>query len=613
MIDTYRRIISLLNITERRRFYALLVMILIMGFVEVVGVASIMPFFAVLSNPEVVHTNSLLSGAYRNLGFSSTQSFLMVLGFLVFTVVVFGLIFKAITVFALTRFSYMRINSIGSRLLCAYLRQPYEWFLDQHSSDLSKVVLSEVEKVVSGAVVPATKILAQLTIIAFLVALIVVIDPFVALMAGATLGGSYTLIYVGVRRYLTAIGKDRVTANQERYRTAQEVLNGIKDVKVRGLEEVYHRKFQNASFRFASREAINQIIAALPRFLLEAVAFGGMLGLMLFLLSASEDGLSGVLPLMALYAFAAFRILPALQQFYAGVTLLRYARPALFELSESYRQIVDHVHSTDFGSLVSERRLQVKEAVELRDVFFAYPKTSRMALNGLNMRIRANTTVALVGSSGAGKTTAADVILGLLWPSRGGVFVDEVAVTGVNARGWQRTIGYVPQQIFLTSDSVAANIALGVPEKERDDRAIERAARAAELHDFVSRQLPDGYNTNVGERGVRLSGGQRQRIGVARALYHDPDVLILDEATSALDNVTERAVMDAVHNLSKEKTIILIAHRLTTVQTCDEIFVFQDGQVADSGTYSELLDRCAVFRAMAAPGSAQVVFGSAIE
>ena len=230
---------------------------------------------------------------------------------------------------------------------------------------------------------------------------------------------------------------------------------------------------------------------------------------------------------------------------------------------------------------------------------FTYPEAERPALQGLSLLVPARTTVGIVGGTGAGKTTAVDIMLGLLDPTQGRLLVDGVPITRDNRRDWQRSIGYVPQQIFLTDASVAANIAFGLPPAAIDQAAVERAARTAELHDFVIGELPEGYATLVGERGVRLSGGQRQRIGIARALYHDPDVLILDEATSALDNLTEKAVMDAVHNLGHAKTIVMIAHRLTTVRDCDIIFMLEQGRVVASGSYDELIAHSRQFRALA--------------
>jgi ABC-type multidrug transport system fused ATPase/permease subunit len=246
--------------------------------------------------------------------------------------------------------------------------------------------------------------------------------------------------------------------------------------------------------------------------------------------------------------------------------------------------------------------VRLRERLALSDVRYAYPTAERGAIDGLTLAIEAHTSVGIVGGTGAGKTTAVDVILGLLRPQQGALVVDGVEVTDATIRGWQKSVGYVPQHIFLTDDTVTANIAFGIEPAEVDMAAVERAAHIAELHNFVLKELPEGYDTTLGERGVRLSGGQRQRIGIARALYHDPDVLVLDEATSALDNLTERAVMDAVHNLGRDKTIIMIAHRLSTVRDCDSIFMLERGQVVAKGSYDDLVESNADFHKLVSGG-----------
>lgn len=301
--------------------------------------------------------------------------------------------------------------------------------------------------------------------------------------------------------------------------------------------------------------------------MLEAIVFGAMLALLMTLLAKADGRLSEVLPVIGLYAFAGARLFPAMQIVYGALAAFRFNAPVLHRL---------HAELAQAGSPQAEptARLPLKRRLELAGVRFAYPGAPRPALDGVSLSIDVNTTVGVVGRTGAGKTTLIDVILGLLTPQAGQVLVDGVPLGPDNLRAWQRNIGYVPQQIFLADDSVAANIAFGEPSKAIDMVAVERAARIAELHDFVSHELPEGYATQVGERGVRLSGGQRQRIGIARALYKDPDILVLDEATSALDNATEKAVMDAVRNLSHLKTIVMIAHRLSSLEGCDDIFEF---------------------------------------
>lgn len=334
--------------------------------------------------------------------------------------------------------------------------------------------------------------------------------------------------------------------------------------------------------------------------MLKAVALGGILFFVLFLLLTHGGDLNAVLPVLGLYAFTSIRLFPALQQVYSGMTGLRFSRPMLDKLHADLLKNPAPAPEEILADPAAVAPLGLREALEFDDVRYAYPKAERTALAGLSLTIPARTTVGIVGGTGAGKTTAVDLLLGLLEPQGGAIRVDGVALDAGNRRAWQNSIGYVPQQIYLTDDTVSANIAFGLQGAEIDQAAVERAARIAELHDFVTRDLPQGYETQVGERGVRLSGGQRQRIGIARALYHDPDILVLDEATSALDNVTEKVVMDAVHNLGHAKTIVLIAHRLSTVRDCDTIFMLEQGRLVAQGSYDDLLETSQKFRAMVA-------------
>jgi len=319
--------------------------------------------------------------------------------------------------------------------------------------------------------------------------------------------------------------------------------------------------------------------------------------LVMLYMMRNPDGLQGALPTMSVYAFAGYKLMPALQQVYAQLSRMRFAGPALEVLYNdmSTLQAVNHSNADNEESMMG-----LSTKIRLSDVSYSYPNTEQLALNNCSLEIQVNTTVGFVGTTGAGKTTAIDVILGLLRPKGGSLWVDEEEITAINIRSWQRSIGYVPQHIYLSDDSVAANIAFGVPKARVSIAAVEQAAKLASLHDFVIQEMPEGYDTLVGERGVRLSGGQRQRIGIARALYHDPAVLIFDEATSALDNLTEQSVMKAISTLSHRKTIIMIAHRLSTVKECDKIFFLEHGNVVESGTYDELLLNNNKFKSMSA-------------
>lgn len=585
MITTYRRIYGLLDQQERLRFFQLLAMMIVMGILDMIGVAAILPFLAVVADPTQITENRFLAFLNQFTGFAEPKEFLVFLGASVFALLVLSLGFKTLTLYAMARFSQMRNHSISTRLLHRYLNQPYTWFLGRHSSELGKQVLSEVQNLINGTLMPAMRLLAHAISLLCLIALLVAVDPIVALVAAGLLTAAYAGIFLMVRRYLMRMGKVRLSANRARFQIAQEVMGGIKEVKILGMEEAYLARFKVPSREMAISSTGVQIVGELPRHLLEAVAFGGVISLVIVLLLREGSDLAAVLPVLGVFAFAGLRMFPSVQQIYHSLIQLRSSAPVLKAIHRDMHEVSPMHRPTREAA----GRMRLDHDLSLDDVLYSYPSAERPSLKGLTLTIEARTTVGIVGGTGAGKTTAVDIILGLLEPQRGSIRVDGESIGPNNLRSWQNILGYVPQQIFLTDDTVAANIAFGIAPDLIDMAAVERAARVANLHEFVIKELPQAYQTFVGERGVRLSGGQRQRIGIARALYHDPDVLILDEATSALDNLTEKAVIDAVHNLAQEKTVIMIAHRLTTVRDCDTIFLLENGQLVAKGSYQELM------------------------
>lgn len=591
-MKTVWKLLALLTPQERKRAFLILGMILTMSLLDMIGVASIMPFIAVLANPELLETNAFLNAAYIRLNFAEPQRFLFVLGLLVFMLLVISLAFKALTTYAQLRFTLMREYSIGKRLVEGYLNQPFSWFLSRHSADLGKTILSDVSIIVANGVIPMMNVIAQGTTAIALLTLLVFIDLKLALIVGSTLAVVYALVFLGAQRLLTRLGAERVKANQLRFTVLSEAFGASKEVKVGGLEQAYIQRFSDPAQTYALHTASSQVVGQLPRFALEAVAFGGMLLVVLYLM-AQNDSFASALPIIVLYAFAGYRLMPALQQIYGAVTQLRFVGPALDVLHADLMSLQPPHANLGQGAIA------FKETITLNQILYRYPNAPQPALRNLSLTIHAKSTVALVGATGSGKTTMVDLILGLLEGQQGTLEVDGQAITEHNRRAWQRVIGYVPQQIYLADDTVAANIAFGLDAKDIDQAAVEYAAKNANLHEFVINELPQQYQTTVGERGVRLSGGERQRIGIARALYKNPQVLILDEATSALDNLTEQAVMDAVHHLGQEITIILIAHRLSTVKASDTIFLMEKGELKASGTYDQLNASSPQFRAMA--------------
>jgi len=587
-----RQLNSLFNRRERWQLLVLSVALVIRAGVELVGVASIMPFMSVVAEPELIQTNPYLREAYERLGFTSEIAFITTLGVAVVAFLILANAFSALAVYGMTRFSWGMHHKLAMRLLKGYLRMPYSFFVERNSASFNKTLLNECQEVIRGVLEPLLNAGAKVLVTAAIVGLLVVTDPMLAIIVVLVVGGSYGLLYIAVKKRQRHLGKVRVAANHERFKVTGEAFGGIKDVKVLQRENAFVERFRPASLQFSRAMASNSLIAKIPRYFFEAVAFGGIVLIVIYYLNAGK-GISQILPILSLYAFAGYRLMPELQQLFQAAAQIRFNRAALDDLTRDLATV-----EAQPVVQVSSGVLPFKRAIEFDDVTFAYSGSARRALSGVSLRIERNKTIGLVGASGSGKTTLVDLLLGLYEPDHGRILVDGVPLDGTTIGAWLRQVGYVPQHIFLTDDTIAANIAFGVRPEEVDLERVERAASIAHLHDFVV-SLPQGYHTVVGERGVRLSGGQRQRIGIARALYHDPEVLVMDEATSALDGATEKAVMEAIHALSGSKTIILIAHRLTTVQQSDMIWILRGGKVEQSGTYDGLIQENSLFRAFA--------------
>ena len=584
-MQTLKKIFFILSSRERKKAGLLFLMILIMALLDMIGVASILPFMAVLTNPDIVQTNIILNKMFQASSIfevKNTQQFLYVLGVFVFILLVTSLIFKALTNYLQIRFVQMREYSIGKRLVEGYLHQPYNWFLSRHSADLGKTILSEVSQVIGSGMNPLMEVIAKGMVSIALIVLLILADPKLALIVGFSIGGAYGLIFYFTRSFLDRIGKERLKSNQLRFTAVSEAFGAAKEVKVGGLEQIYIKRFSDSAKSFAQTAASATIVRQLPRFILEAIAFGGIMLVILYLM-AQTGSFNKALPIISLYVFAGYRLMPALQQTYSALAQLTFVGASLDALSDEIKNL------KPFNSNQAQGVLSFNKEITLKNIDYNYPNSSRTALKDVNLKIPAKNTVGIIGSTGCGKTTTVDIILGLLEAQKGTLEVDGQVISRQNSRAWQRTIGYVPQHIYLSDDTVEANIAFGIDLKDINQEAVEKASKIANLHEFVINELPKNYQTTIGERGVRLSGGQRQRIGIARALYSNPQVLILDEATSALDNQTEKAVMDAVNNIGKDITIILIAHRLSTVKKCNKIFLLEKGELKNQGTFEELI------------------------
>jgi len=594
MRKDFSRIISMLPEIDRRQLWWIFAIMLAMGLIEAVGVGSILPFMAAVMNIDQALENDYLRYFYDNAGFSDKNQFVIFLGGLVLFVQVARNIFFAIGIWLTSRFSLMCRHHLSETLLSRYLMQPYAYYLTRNTLDLRRNVCNEVNRAITGVLMPGIRIVTKVIVSCFILILLLIIDPVITLGVALGLGGIYAGLYNLFYKKLNRLSKLAKESRRLRFKSASEALAGIKEIKLLGREDGFVCDYSRFSRQNSLVDIKSQVISQMPIFAIETLFVSIIMLGILYLLS-TEQNLSHSIPMFALYAVAGYRLMPAVQAIFSNLTSIRYNKAILDVLHADFTSKSNTSDRPGENSIAAESFRPIR-AIELRDITFHYPGHSEPVINNLNLVIQKNTTVALVGSTGSGKTTIIDILLGLLRPSGGRLLVNDIEVESGNVKAWQSNLGYVPQHIYLSDDTIARNIAFGIPENELDSDALVNAATTANLHDFIVHELPNGYQTMVGERGIRLSGGQRQRIGIARALYHNPSMIVLDEATSALDGVTESVVMSAIQNLSHQLTIVMVAHRLNTVEHCDTIHVIQEGSIVSSGTFPELSRSCEYFR-----------------
>ena len=583
MIKKIFRISSLLNNKEQKQVLRLLVKIIFMAIIDTIGVASIFPFFTVLTKPEIIKTNEYLNYLFINLKFTNESNFLIFLGILLLVILISSMSYKSITVYFQLKVEQLIEFSVCERLLKKYLMQPYTWFLNKNTSELGNNLITEVNHVVRGVLAPSISIIAQGLLAILMIIVIFYTDTTIALIALSTLSISYGLLYLFLKGYVYNIGITRLDSSQIKHKMINEVFYGIKDVKVNRLEGFYHNLFSNAAEKYALSNAKTQILMQLPRFLIESIFFGGIIFVSLVYVQDPEN-LFEILPSLAVIAFAGYKLLPALQLIYANFIALTSVIPSLDLI---YHEI-DNLSKIK-KSKIENRNIEIEKEITIQNLSYTYPFSKTKVIKRINMKILAKQTVGIIGKSGSGKTTIIDLILGLLKPSEGKIYVDNFLIDENNIESWQSNIGYVPQQTFLIDDTISSNIAFGIKKEKIDFNQVEKVSKIANLDSFILKELDKGYSTIIGERGIRLSGGQRQRIGIARALYSNPNLLILDEATNALDKNTEKVILNALKKLKNKITIIIISHHLSTLRDTDKIFVMDQGIVKSMSSYERLI------------------------
>ncbi len=580
---------------EKRRLGGAIGFSFVIALLQAVSVASVMPFLALVSDPGLIESNSWAAAVYEWVGFGSPSQFVVFAGVASIIVISGANLLTALGMRSVMIFVWDQHSRVTVDLFSRYLALPYLEFRNRHSADLTQKLMNESGSLSEGVAMQIVTLVSEGLSGLVIFTLLLVVDPVLAVVVATVLASMYAIIYPMVKRRQNWLGERRMSADRQRYRFSQDAFGGFKDYVLADRPQRFVAGFTPAAKAFSRSMRSSLLIGLAPRFIMEAVAFGGIILLALFFF-ISTNGDSAILPRLGLYAFGGYKLLPSLQHAFQAANRLQFYRPAVGALRGDLT-VLDRLAVRESETLGQEPREIPEDWKELRasEICFSYPGGEAPALENVTIHVPRFATLGLVGPSGSGKSTFADVLMGLVTPSEGDVALDDWTLDGGRERVWRKFCGQVPQEIFLLDDTVAANVAFGLDPDDIDEDRVREALDAARVLWFVEK-LPNGINTEVGERGARLSGGERQRIGIARALYRKPQLLVLDEATSSLDTMTEAAVMRSVESLTGNLTLIHVAHRISTVMDCDQIAVFDEGRVVGCGTYEELMESCGVFQ-----------------
>lgn len=561
---------------EKIRLVCVFCLILIGSIVELLGVSVFLPFIQVMMEPDRVQGEASLRYFYNLLHFESTDQFLIALGVLICIVYVFKNLYLTIMQNAMLKFSYATRMQLATRLLSTYMAEPYTFHLNRNISELQRSLQYDTGQFMQ-LINASLQVMAEVAVVICLGIYLFYTSPTISLVIMGLVVvcvGFFTLIS---KKYSRRIGKQNEAYNAQLYQWINQSLGGIKEVKVLNRENFFVDSYKDVYKRLIKGARTNEMLATIPKYILETVCIVGMIVAVIGKLLWGRRDLTAFVVQMSAFAVAAFRLLPSVGKINAYVNSIMYCLPALDLIYEDLKAIEDFVPEENPQEEQEEQQVwHLQKEIQVNGIFYAYEGMDESVLQNVTFTIRKGETIALIGSSGAGKTTLADVLLGLLIPQKGKIFVDGQDIYE-HMDSWHHMLGYIPQSIYLSDDTIRNNVAFGIREDEINEAAVIEALKKAQLYEFVQ-TLDKGMDTYVGDRGVRLSGGQRQRIGIARALYYDPEILVLDEATSALDNETETAVMEAIESLKGLKTMVIIAHRLTTIRNADKIYEVTEGK-----------------------------------
>ncbi len=572
----FQKALSVLTDSQRKTTIILLGLILTGTLMEMLGLGLVIPVMALLLQEDVVSRHPQIQPLLNLLG-NPDQTQLIIIAMLTLVGVYLSKnIYLGFLGWRQLCFAFDIQADLSQRLFTIYLHQPYTFHLQRNSAHLISNITGEVSHFTSGSIIPVLQLITEGLVLLGIASLLLIVEPVSALIVVFVLGVAGLGFHSITRKHLMRWGKSKIHHDRLRFQHLQQGLGGAKDVKLLGRENKFLTQFSRHNLQGLQVWKNHATLQLFPRLWLEFLAVTGLAILVISMLGQGRE-LTSIVPTLGLFTAAAFRLIPSINKVLAALQAMRFSQSVLDNLYDEFQLEAQNPVETK-----TRNAPEFNKDLQLSDICYTYTGAHSTALNQLNLTIKKGESVGFIGASGSGKSTLIDVILGLLEPEHGKVLVDGIDIQQ-NMRNWQDNIGYVPQSIYLTDDTLWRNVAFGLSDDQIDMKAVQKAVKAAQLDEFVE-SLPEGLDTVVGEHGVRLSGGQRQRIGIARALYHDPEVLVLDEATSALDTETESYVMEAVQALHGSKTVLIVAHRLTTVEHCDKLYKLEKGRVVTEGT-----------------------------
>ncbi|MCC5915627.1 MAG: ABC transporter ATP-binding protein [Balneolaceae bacterium] len=595
MPSTLKKLFYILPKGDPLKLVVIFVLMMVAALLEVAGIGMIPAFVAIVADPEKVLGIERIQPLLQFLNVTDARDLLIAGSLALVGIFLLKSLYMISFNYFEARFIYARRYAISRRLMSSYMQAPYTFHLKRNSSELLRNITSEINVLVNVVLTNLMKMSREGIITFSILLFLFIAEPLITvLVIGLSAVGAGSFILFN-RKRMKAYGQEEQIRRAAMIKAVTQGLGGIKDARVLNRETVFIERFSKEAYESTRLMAYIKFIQQIPKPVVETTAVVGMLLISVILVWQGRP-MSSIIPILTLFAMATVRLMPSIQQLTSMYTNLRYNMVAIEPVYNDLREL-EGVQTEFVKDRKSKKAIQLKDRIDIEDVYYIYPESEEAALKKISLSVPRGKAIAFVGESGAGKSTLVDLLLGLVKPTRGLIKVDGSDINQ-NISAWQRNIGYIPQSIYMSDDTMRRNIAFGLPDSEIDEKKMMEAVRLAQL-EKVLKMLPDGLDTMIGENGTRLSGGQKQRIGIARALYHNPDVLVMDEATSALDNITEKQITKAIEGLRGDRTIIMIAHRLTTVQNCDLIYLMKDGEIIDSGTYDELVMNNKEFRKMA--------------